>query len=73
VAAVNNLIKEFEMARKMMTHLVGGPKGLPWGGLPPGAGGRGPLGLGHGGGKSQNKAEMRKKKKQIKQMRKKSR
>jgi len=73
VAAVNNLIKEFEMARKMMKHLVGGPKGLPGGGLPPGAGGRGPLGLGHGGGKSQNKAEMRKKKKQIKQMRKKSR
>ncbi|HNY27339.1 MAG TPA: signal recognition particle protein [Candidatus Sumerlaeota bacterium] len=75
VAAVNNLIKEFEMARKMMKHLVGGPKGPmpPGGGLPGAAGGRGPLGLGHGAGKSQSKSEMRKKKKQSKQMRKKSR
>jgi signal recognition particle subunit SRP54 len=74
VAAVNNLIKEFEMARKMMKQLVGGPKGpMAGGGLPAGAGGRGPLGLGHGAGKSQSKSEMRKKKKQSKQMRKKSR
>ena len=64
VADINKLIKEFEMARKMMKEMMGGGGAAAMMGGRPGAGA-----LGHGPGKGKGKSKKLKKKKKKKKSR----
>jgi signal recognition particle subunit SRP54 len=62
-ATVNKLIKDFEMARKMMKEMMGGGKAGMMGAMRGGGGGgRTPV-AGHGTGKGKSRKELKKKKK----------
>ena len=62
-ANVNKLIKDFEMARKMMKEMMGGGKaGMMGAMMGGGGGGRTPV-AGHGTGKGKSRKELKKKKK----------
>ena len=62
-ATVNKLIKDFEMARKMMKEMMGGGKaGMMGAMMGGGGGGRTPV-AGHGTGKGKSRKELKRKKK----------